>query len=203
MDAVVNAQRGLASEPWPADTPIRVRMGLHTGEGRLGGDDYFGIDVHLAARISAPRERSSTTARMRSCGSAFPPWVETPLNRDFDIEAHWALYVENYLEGFHIPFVHAGLNQVVDYGSYSSELFRYSNLQVALAKHGESAFDAPAASPDHGRPVAVLLGATEDGVVDRGVEYFDGREFTGDDHRRDPLLARLVIRLCWTSVRLG
>jgi class 3 adenylate cyclase len=28
-------------------------MGLHSGEGRLGGDDYFGIDVHRAARISA------------------------------------------------------------------------------------------------------------------------------------------------------
>jgi len=34
--------------------------------------------------------------------------------RDFDVAAHWALYVENYLEGFHIPFVHAGLHQVVD-----------------------------------------------------------------------------------------
>ena len=26
-------------------------MGLHTGEGTLGGDDYAGIDVHRAARI--------------------------------------------------------------------------------------------------------------------------------------------------------
>jgi predicted ATPase/class 3 adenylate cyclase len=53
MDAVVNAQRRLTSEPWPEEAAIRVRMGLHTGEGRLGGDDYFGIDVHRAARISA------------------------------------------------------------------------------------------------------------------------------------------------------
>ena len=28
-------------------------MGLHTGEGRLGGDNYVGIDVHRAARIAA------------------------------------------------------------------------------------------------------------------------------------------------------
>jgi choline monooxygenase len=75
-------------------------------------------------------------------------------DRDFDVDAHWALYVENYLEGFHIPFVHAGLNQVVDYGSYASELFRYSNLQVALAKPGESAFEPPAGSPDHGKRIA-------------------------------------------------
>ncbi|QJR16048.1 aromatic ring-hydroxylating oxygenase subunit alpha [Usitatibacter palustris] len=60
-------------------------------------------------------------------------------SRDYEIDAHWALYVENYLEGFHIPFVHAGLNEVVDYGNYSSELFRYSNLQLALTKAGDVA----------------------------------------------------------------
>lgn len=73
-------------------------------------------------------------------------------SRDYVIHANWALYVENYLEGFHIPFVHAGLNQVVDYGSYASELYRYSNLQLAEARDGEIAFDLPAESPDHGRP---------------------------------------------------
>ena len=74
-------------------------------------------------------------------------------SREFEIDAHWALYVENYLEGFHIPFVHAGLHQLVDYGSYSSELFARSNLQVALAKPGESAFDVPE-GPDQGKRVA-------------------------------------------------
>ena len=74
--------------------------------------------------------------------------------REYDVEAHWALYVENYLEGFHIPFVHAGLHQVVDYGSYATELFGFSNLQVALAKPGEAAFDVPAGRPDHGRRIA-------------------------------------------------
>jgi choline monooxygenase len=75
-------------------------------------------------------------------------------DRDYEIDAHWALYVENYLEGFHIPFVHAGLNEVVDYASYATELHRYSSLQLALAKPGEAAFAPPAASPDAGRRVA-------------------------------------------------
>jgi len=75
-------------------------------------------------------------------------------DRDYVVDAHWALYVENYLEGFHIPFVHAELNEVVDYGSYASELFRYSNLQVALAKPGEAAFEPPATSVDHRRRIA-------------------------------------------------
>jgi predicted ATPase len=50
--AAVAAQRDLAAHPWPEGATIRVRMGLHTGEGRRGGDDYIGIDVHRAARIA-------------------------------------------------------------------------------------------------------------------------------------------------------
>ena len=79
---------------------------------------------------------------------------DTTRSKDFEIDTHWALYVENYLEGFHIPFVHKDLNEVVDYGSYSSELFRYSNLQLALAKDGEPAFELPSSSPDFGKRVA-------------------------------------------------
>ena len=60
-------------------------------------------------------------------------------DRSFDVNANWALYVENYLEGFHIPFVHQGLNEVVDYSSYASELHRYSNLQLAHDKNGKVA----------------------------------------------------------------
>jgi len=76
------------------------------------------------------------------------------LSRDYLIDAHWALYCENYLEGFHIPFVHAGLNSVIDYGNYSVELFKYSNLQLGVAKEGELIFDLPSSSPDHGKRVA-------------------------------------------------
>ena len=79
-------------------------------------------------------------------------------DRDYAVHAHWALYVENYLEGFHIPFVHGALNDVVDYGSYTSELHRYSSLQVALAKPGELAFDVPQGSRDGGRRVAAYYG---------------------------------------------
>jgi predicted ATPase/class 3 adenylate cyclase len=53
LRAAVEAQRALANHPWPEDARIRVRMGLHTGEGVLGGDSYVGMDVHRAARIGA------------------------------------------------------------------------------------------------------------------------------------------------------
>jgi len=53
VGAAVDAQRALAAYRSPDDDSIRVRMGLHSGEGRLGGDDYIGLDVHRAARIAA------------------------------------------------------------------------------------------------------------------------------------------------------
>jgi predicted ATPase/class 3 adenylate cyclase len=58
--AAVAAQRAIANEAWPETCRIKVRMGLHLGEGRLRGgraqgepDDYVGIDVNYAARIAA------------------------------------------------------------------------------------------------------------------------------------------------------
>jgi choline monooxygenase len=75
-------------------------------------------------------------------------------SRTFHVKANWALYCENYLEGFHIPFVHAGLNAVIDYGNYTTELFHYANLQVGIAKDDEACFDLPPGTPDHGKKVA-------------------------------------------------
>src|SRR2546423_6978575 len=51
--AAVAAQRGLAAHAWPAGFAVRVRMGLHTGDGVLIGSDYVGMDVHRAARIAS------------------------------------------------------------------------------------------------------------------------------------------------------
>ncbi|HEX8286951.1 MAG TPA: SRPBCC family protein [Pyrinomonadaceae bacterium] len=66
--------------------------------------------------------------------------------KDYTVKAHWALYCENYLEGFHIPFVHRSLNEAIDYGSYTTETFRFSSLQKAIAKTEEDAFDLPASN---------------------------------------------------------
>jgi class 3 adenylate cyclase len=53
VEAAVEAQRAVADEPWPGGRRLLVRMGIHTGEASLGGDDYVGLDVHRAVRISA------------------------------------------------------------------------------------------------------------------------------------------------------
>jgi DNA-binding NarL/FixJ family response regulator/class 3 adenylate cyclase len=50
-DAAIKSQRAHAEHPWPDDGPLKVRMGLHTGEVALEEGDYVGLDLHRAARI--------------------------------------------------------------------------------------------------------------------------------------------------------
>jgi choline monooxygenase len=41
--------------------------------------------------------------------------------RTYEMKCNWKTYVENYLEGYHLPSVHPGLNRELDYGSYTVE----------------------------------------------------------------------------------
>lgn len=75
-------------------------------------------------------------------------------SREFEFQANWALYCDNFLEGFHIPYLHAALNSSIDFEAYTTELFGESSLQFASAREGEPAFDLPRASPDHGKRIA-------------------------------------------------
>jgi choline monooxygenase len=64
------------------------------------------------------------------------------------------LYCENYLEGFHIPFVHASLAPTLEYGAYSTETFALGSLQLGVAASEGPAFEPPADHPDGGRRIA-------------------------------------------------
>ena len=51
--AALTSQRLLETEGWPTAAPIRVRMGLHTGEAEARDGDYFGTAVNRTARLMA------------------------------------------------------------------------------------------------------------------------------------------------------
>jgi len=51
VQCAAEAQRELSRHTWLLDEPIRVRMGLHTGEPLIASTGYVGMDVHRAARI--------------------------------------------------------------------------------------------------------------------------------------------------------
>ena len=75
-------------------------------------------------------------------------------SREYLVKANWALYCDNYLEGFHIPFIHKDLAKTLDYSKYNTEIYSYSNLQLGVASGGEHCFDLPTDSIDYGKQIA-------------------------------------------------
>jgi choline monooxygenase len=51
--------------------------------------------------------------------------------RDYVINCNWKVYVDNYLEGYHIPIAHPGLMREIDYAQYRTDTFRYYSQQFA------------------------------------------------------------------------
>jgi choline monooxygenase len=119
--------------------------------------DLYQWGILLFTTLSSQRAAEEFLAPMKERMNWFPMEklkYRPDLSKSYKVHAHWALYCENYLEGFHIPFVHSGLNAVIDYGSYTTELFDLSNLQLGIAKEQEDCFDLPTNAMDKGKNVA-------------------------------------------------
>ena len=102
------------------------------------------VALHAFAALSpiSPAHAFLGDVVARTGASKLDRLVHDPSSdREYDVAAHWALYVENYLEGLHIPHVHPGLAATIDAASYATELFAYASLQQALAAGGEPALD--------------------------------------------------------------
>jgi predicted ATPase/class 3 adenylate cyclase len=95
--AALAAQQALASHGWPRGAPVRVRMGLHTGRGRLGADNYVGLVVHEAARISAAAHGGQVIASLATVQSApllanGSSWRELGTHRLSDLSNQFELF---------------------------------------------------------------------------------------------------------------
>ena len=116
---------------------------------------HWGPLAFGALAPAAPFEQVFGDAKARLAWLPWDEFVRDPTrDRDYSFDAHWALYVENYLEGLHIPFLHPGLARTLALGGYRDELFPASTLQLAPARVGEAAFDMPPSSPDLGQRIA-------------------------------------------------
>jgi choline monooxygenase len=51
--------------------------------------------------------------------------------RDYVIECNWKVYIDNYLEGYHLPAAHPSLFRELDYARYRVDTFRYYSSQIA------------------------------------------------------------------------
>ena len=61
--------------------------------------------------------------------------------REYVIECNWKVYVDNYLEGYHVPVAHPGLMRELDYVNYRTITHRYHSLQDAPLKKNASGND--------------------------------------------------------------
>jgi choline monooxygenase len=94
---------------------------------------------------------------LRTWMSVLPPQqlsFDPTTSRDYEVRANWALYCDNYMEGFHIPFVHPELAAALDWRGYRTELLPLGTLQIGVAAADEPAFDLPAAHPHRGQSIA-------------------------------------------------
>ena len=92
------AQRALSGHDWPGGIPVRVRMGLHSGEPVRHEDGYVGLDVHRAARIAAVAHGGQVVlseATRQLAGSRLPAGaslLDLGLHRLKDIETPEHIY---------------------------------------------------------------------------------------------------------------
>jgi choline monooxygenase len=81
---------------------------------------------------------------------------DAPTSHDYFLKANWALYCDNYLEEFHLPYVHGTSLAGLDYGEYRTELYPHATLQIGVAKSKEDSFVLPKDHPDHGSNLAAF-----------------------------------------------
>jgi choline monooxygenase len=59
---------------------------------------------------------------------------------NYDIDCNWKVYVDNFLEGYHLPHVHPGLSRVLDYRAYDTELFAWHSLQSSPLRNSDAIY---------------------------------------------------------------
>ncbi len=64
----------------------------------------------------------------------------------YEVQCNWKVYVDNYLEGYHLPYVHPELCTLLDYQQYVTETFEFSSLQQSPLQKNDSPYqgDGPA-----------------------------------------------------------
>jgi len=98
------------------------------------------------------------------------PFPEMKLfeRRTYDMKCNWKTYVDNYLEGYHLPSVHPGLNRELDYNAYVVE------------PHGPSSGDAPERVSGYVRQFSPIRGAQPGDATPR--RYPEAREDLTTDY---------------------
>ena len=61
--------------------------------------------------------------------------------RTYSINCNWKVYIDNYLEGYHLPIVHPELAKLLDYREYVTETGEWHSIQYSPLKQKENFYD--------------------------------------------------------------
>lgn len=98
--------------------------------------------------------------RIAPVAALIEPLISVPMTAEpaddhaYDMDCNWMLYVDNYLEGLHVPFVHPALARALTLKDYTVETFPGGVLQIGMAQPGDHVFTLPADHPHAGRSIA-------------------------------------------------
>ena len=93
-------------------------------------DTWMGLVFVTLDRDAPPL--AETLDRLADLPSRRPlPGMRRACRKDWIVECNWKVYVDNYLEGYHIPIVHPGLFRELDYTRYATETKRLYSIQHA------------------------------------------------------------------------
>jgi choline monooxygenase len=75
-------------------------------------------------------------------GIPTPAALPHVLHRDYPVDANWKVYVDNYLEGYHIPIVHPELHRELDYERYQTVTDRWWSRQLSPLRETAAVYQA-------------------------------------------------------------
>ncbi len=125
---LVNAPEMEGTENFCAEE-LRLRP-VQVGEWE--GQVFVNLDPAAPPLIEALRDLPEQAAKYR--------FGEMQLRgrREYHMQCNWKVYIDNYLEGYHLPSVHPSLNRELDYGSYTTTLFANHSLQFSPIRGPEN-----------------------------------------------------------------
>ena len=109
----------------------------------------LGPMIFVALDRETPAFESFHPGLARECAPFQLERMRHVLTRDYPVASNWKIYVDNYLEGYHVPLVHPALNREIDYRSYVTELAPHRVLQHApVRSETASLYRQAAGEPD-------------------------------------------------------
>lgn len=92
--------------------------------------EWEGFVFAAAADPGMPLARLVAGIRERIAPIALPA-LAFHTRVEYALACNWKTYVDNYLEGYHLPYVHPGLNELLDYRSYATHIAEWYSYQTS------------------------------------------------------------------------